>query len=161
RSASRSSGGVRGMRIGDDDEVVALEVVESGAMLLTISETGLGKRTAFDEYPKHSRGGQGGLTHNVTQRTGGVGAARAAMDEHELMLITESGIVSRTAVSSIAKVGRSAQGVQVMHPSQGDRVASVAVIDLSKAPPEPPATSPADGARRPARGASSRLRRRR
>jgi DNA gyrase subunit A len=144
RSASRASGGVRGMRIGDDDEVVGLEVPESGAMLLTVSETGLGKRTDFAEYPRHSRGGQGVLTHNVTARTGRVVAARAVRADNELIVISHSGIVMRTNVDSIAKVGRSAQGVQVMHPPAGDSVASIAVIDMSKAPP--PANEPANGA---------------
>ena len=88
RSASRMSGGVRGMRLQPgDDEVVALETVDpGGAMLLTTSETGLGKRTDFDEYPKHSRGGQGVITHNVTARTGRVVSARAVIPNHELIV---------------------------------------------------------------------------
>jgi DNA gyrase subunit A len=135
RSASRSSGGVRGVRLAaTDDEVVALEVVVPDAMLLTVSETGLGKRTGFDEYPRHSRGGQGVLTHNVTARTGRVVAARAVVDDYELIVVSQSGIVMRTTVDSISKVGRSAQGVHVMNIGPGDRVASVAVIDLSKQP---------------------------
>jgi len=136
RSASRMSGGVRGMRLQPkDDEIVALETVVPEAMLLTTSETGLGKRTSFDEYPKHSRGGQGVITHNVTDRTGRVVSARAVFPNHELIVMSESGIVMRTTVDSIAKVGRSAQGVHVMGVGQGDRVACVATIDLSKTPP--------------------------
>jgi DNA gyrase subunit A len=162
RSASRMSGGVRGMRLaGADDEVVAMEIVRSDAMLLTLSETGLGKRTEFDDYPKHSRGGQGVLTHNVTARTGKVVAARAVSPSHELMVISESGIIVRTTVDSIAKVGRIAQGVHVMNVGPGDRVASVAIIDLSKQP-EPASTSGADpdsdgptNGRRPRRGGNN------
>jgi len=136
RAASRMSGGVRGMRLqAKDDEIVALETVVPGAMLLTTSETGLGKRTSFDEYPKHSRGGQGVITHNVTDRTGRVVSARAVFPSHELIVMSESGIVMRTTVDSIATVGRSAQGVHVMGVGQGDRVACVATIDLSKTPP--------------------------
>jgi DNA gyrase subunit A len=133
RSASRMSGGVRGMRLAnDDDRIVGLEVVQDNAMLLTISETGLGKRTAFAEYPRHSRGGQGVLTHNVTDRTGRVVAARAVYANHELMVVSESGIVMRTTVESIRQVGRSTQGVQIMNIGPGDRVAEIATIDLSK-----------------------------
>src|SRR5581483_1332887 len=133
RSASRMSGGVRGMKISDtDDAVVAMEVVEEGAMLLTLSETGLGKRTDFSEYPPHGRGGQGVLTHNVTARTGRVVAARAVKANQQLMVISQSGIVMRTTVESISKVGRSAQGVHVMNVGQGDAVAEIAVIDLDK-----------------------------
>ena len=136
RSASRSSGGVRGMKLtAANDEVVGMEVTVSGAMLLTLSETGLGKRTSFDEYPRHSRGGQGVATHNVTARTGRIVAARAVTEDEDVMTISGTGIVMRTSVQSIAKVGRSAQGVHVMNVGSGDRVASVAIIDLSKQPP--------------------------
>jgi DNA gyrase subunit A len=135
RAASRMSGGVRGMRLQPkDDEIVALETVVTEAMLLTISETGLGKRTDFDDYPRHSRGGQGVITHNVTERTGRVVSARAVFPSHELIVMSESGIVMRTSVDSISKIGRAAQGVHVMGVGQGDRVACVATIDLSKTP---------------------------
>jgi DNA gyrase subunit A len=147
RSASRMSGGVRGMRLtSTDDEIVALEVVVPGAMLLTTSETGLGKRTDFSEYPPHSRGGQGVLTHNVTARTGKVVSARAVVSGHELMVMSESGIVMRTTVDSVSKVGRSAQGVHIMNIGQGDRVACVATIDLSKTPASPVPAAPEDAA---------------
>jgi len=135
RAASRMSGGVRGMRLTDPaDAIVALEVVQPNAMLLTLSETGLGKRTEFDDYPRHSRGGQGVITHNVTDRTGRVVAARAVYANHELIVVSESGIVMRTTVDSIREVGRSTQGVHVMNIGQGDRVAGLATIDLSKTP---------------------------
>jgi DNA gyrase subunit A len=167
RSASRQSGGVRGMRLaGAGDEVVAMEIVRPGAMLLTVSETGLGKRTEFSEYPRHNRGGQGVLTHNVTARTGKIVAARTVLPGWELILVSQSGIVMRTTVDSIAKVGRSAQGVHVMNPPQGDRVASVATIDINKPPPAGGNGVRAgnDGAtangRRPPRGNGRRPRRR-
>jgi DNA gyrase subunit A len=120
---------------GTDDQIVALETVVPNAMLLTVSETGLGKRTDFDEYPKHSRGGQGVVTHNVTARTGRVVAARAVMPDYELMVVSQSGIVMRTTVDSVSKVGRSAQGVHVMNVGANDGVAGVEIVDMSKAPP--------------------------
>jgi DNA gyrase subunit A len=126
-----------------DDEIVAMETVVPDAMLLTVSETGLGKRTDFSEYPKHSRGGQGVLTHNVTARTGRVMAARVVQPDWELICVSQSGIVMRTTVDSIAKVGRSAQGVHVMNVGANDRIAAVETIDLSKTPPAPTTTDPA------------------
>jgi DNA gyrase subunit A len=164
RAASRTSGGVRGMRLNpDDDAVVAMEVVESGSMLLTLSETGLGKRTEFEEYPRHSRGGQGVLTHNVTARTGRVVAARAVKEGDELIVVSQTGIVMRTTVESISKVGRSAQGVHVMGIGPGDSVASVAVIDLSSPPATPTQTNGSNGSNgngaEPAGGGRGRRRR--
>jgi DNA gyrase subunit A len=156
RSASRISGGVRGMRLDPkDDEVVAMEIVEAGAMLLTISETGLGKRTEFAEYERKHRGGQGVMTHNVTDRTGRVVAARAVHEGDELMLVSQSGIVIRTDVDSIRQAGRLTQGVHVMNIGPGDRVASVAVIELSKdtgAPAEAATNGNGNGAEAPGNG---------
>src|SRR4029077_1507133 len=120
-----------------------------GETLLTISETGLGKRTDFSEYPRHSRGGQGVFTHNVTTRTGRIVAARAVKPDMELMVISESGIVMRTTVGSISQVGRAAQGVHIMNIGPGDRVACVACIDMSK-----PAPATANGASGTSNGAS-------
>ncbi len=167
RSASRQSGGVRGIRLaGADDHVVGMEIVAPGMMLLTVSETGLGKRTEFSEYPRHSRGGQGVFTHNVTARTGRVVAARAVRPDWELMLISQSGIVIRTTVESISKIGRAAQGVHVMNVGPGDRLASVACIDMSKPVPSGNGDSDANAASaagngrgRPARRGSGRKRR--
>jgi DNA gyrase subunit A len=164
RSASRMSGGVRGMRLADnDDRIVGLEVVQDNAMLLTISETGLGKRTAFAEYPRHSRGGQGVLTHHVTDRTGRVVAARAVYANHELMVVSESGIVMRTTVESIRYIGRSTQGVQIMNIGPGDRVAEIATIDLSKVAGNGDGANGTNGAEGASNGngRSSRRRRRR
>jgi DNA gyrase subunit A len=173
RSASRMSGGVRGMRLaGADDAVVAMEVVQPGGLLLTISETGLGKRTPFEDYPKHSRGGQGVLTHNVTVRTGRVVAARTVTEGMELMVVTTNGIVIRTTMDNIAPHGRIAQGVQVVKPGAGDTVAGIAVMDLTNSQPEvppvnlggnvpPPGTStPRRGGSRPSRGGGTGRRRR-
>jgi DNA gyrase subunit A len=173
RSASRTSGGVRGMKLaGPDDAVVAMEVVQPDGMLLTISETGLGKRTPFEDYPKHSRGGQGVLTHNVTGRTGRVVAARTVRAGMELMVVTTNGIVIRTTVDSISPHGRIAQGVQVVKPGAGDFVAGVAVMDLTNTQPEvppvntggnvpPPGTqTPRRGGRGPSRGSGPARRRR-
>ena len=164
RSASRQSGGVRGMRLaGADDEIVGMEVVQPEAMLLTISETGLGKRTEFSEYTPHGRGGQGQLTHRVTDRTGRVVAARTVIPGWELILVSHSGIVMRTTVDSIAKVGRATQGVHVMNVGRGDRVASLACIDLSKNSGNPAANG--NGARAngsgPGRSGGARRARRR
>jgi DNA gyrase subunit A len=129
-------------------------------MLLTISETGLGKRTEFSEYTPHGRGGQGQLTHRVTDRTGRVVAARTVVPGWELILVSQSGIVMRTTVDSIAKVGRATQGVHVMNVGQGDRLASLACIDLTKGAGNPATQPNGNGARANGRSATRRPRRR-
>jgi len=144
RSASRASGGVRGIRLGRGAHLVSMEVVKPGEQLLTVTANGYGKRTPVEEYPRHSRGGQGVVTHQVTDKTGPVAIARMVNAMQELIVISAEGIVLRTRLDSIAQVGRGSQGVQVMRMSPGDRVASIATIDM--APPTarqaPPGTAP-------------------
>jgi len=145
RSASRASGGVRGIRLGRGAHLMSMEVVKPGEQVLTVTANGYGKRTPVEEYPRHSRGGQGVIAHEVTDKTGQVAIARMVNPMQELIVISADGIVLRTRLDSIAQVGRASQGVQVMRMAPGDRVASVATIDMAAptARHAPPATGPA------------------
>ena len=107
RDASRTSGGVRGMRLPDAGYVVGVETTDDGRDMLIISERGFGKRTALDEYPVHGRGGQGVMTLNITERTGKVAACRVVEPEQQLLLVSRDGIVIRTRVDTISRIGRS------------------------------------------------------
>ncbi len=130
RSASRVSGGVRGLKLKGDAYVVGAEAVEpNGHQLVVITERGFGKRTALDQYPVKGRGGQGVRTLNITPKTGNVAAVRMVEPNHELMLVSEDGILIRTKVDSISLLGRNTQGVTVMKVGENDRVASIANFD--------------------------------
>ena len=130
RSASRVSGGVRGLKLKGDAYVVGAEAVEpNGQQLVVITERGFGKRTALDQYPVKGRGGQGVRTLNITPKTGNVAAVRMVAPNHELMLVSEDGILIRTKVDSISLLGRNTQGVTVMKVGENDRVASIANFD--------------------------------
>jgi DNA gyrase subunit A len=131
RSASRLSGGVRGMRLASGDRMVGMEIASAAEALLVVSEFGFGKRTHVDEYPRHGRGGQGVRTFKTTPKTGELMAARMVNPSHELMLISEEGIVLRTPIEHISKQLRSTQGVTLMDVDR-DRVAAVAVIDMQR-----------------------------
>jgi DNA gyrase subunit A len=130
RDASRTSGGVRGMRLPDGAYVVGVETVEDGTDLLIVSERGFGKRTALDEYPVHGRGGQGVRTLNVTERTGKVAACRVVPANQQLMVVSREGIVIRTRVDTISRIGRNTQGVSVFSVAEGDSVASIAAFGM-------------------------------
>ena len=130
RSASRTSGGVRGMRLRDGAYVVGAEAVQSDEQqLIVITERGFGKRTEMSQYPLKGRGGQGVRTLNITPKTGNVAAVRMVSPNHELMLVSEDGILIRTKVDSISLLGRNTQGVTVMKVGENDRVASIANFD--------------------------------
>ena len=131
RQASRTSGGVRGMKLASGGYVVGVETLDDGDQLLIISEKGFGKRTKVEEYPLQGRGGQGVKTLNITDRTGAVAACRMVGPGQELMLVTREGIVVRTRVDSISLIGRNTQGVTVMRVAEGDQVASIAAFTMS------------------------------
>lgn len=130
RDASRTSGGVRGMRLPGGGYVVGVETLDDGDQLLAITERGFGKRTKLSEYPLQGRGGQGVKTLAVTDRTGKVAACRIVRAGQELILVSREGIVIRTNLDSISLIGRNTQGVTVMKVSDGDQVASIAAISL-------------------------------
>jgi DNA gyrase subunit A len=130
REASRTSGGVRGMKLAKGGYVVGVETIDDGDQLLAITERGFGKRTRLSEYPLQGRGGQGVKTLNITERTGDVAACRIVQPGQELMLVSQDGIVIRTKVDSISLLGRVTQGVTVMRVGDTDRVASIAAFTM-------------------------------
>ncbi|MEX2080814.1 MAG: DNA gyrase subunit A [Dehalococcoidia bacterium] len=138
RDASRTSGGVRGMRLPRGGYIVGVETIDDGDDLLIISEHGFGKRTAVNEYPLQGRGGMGVKTLNITDRTGKVASCRIVAPEQELMLVSREGIVIRTTVDSISKLGRNTQGVTIMRVGEGDEVVAIAAITMTNAGGEPP-----------------------
>ncbi|MEX0750258.1 MAG: DNA gyrase subunit A, partial [Dehalococcoidia bacterium] len=130
RSASRTSGGVRGISLAKGGKVVAMEVVQPNHELFTITEKGYGKRTPYPDYPRKHRGGMGVRNYDITQKTGKIIAARTVDASQELIVISRDGIVIRTRMDSIRMTGRSAQGVSVINVAPGDSVASLATIDM-------------------------------
>jgi len=133
RSASRTSGGVRGIRLGKGDRVVSLNLAPQDSELLVVTEHGYGKRTPIEDYPLHSRGGGGVITASITEKNGPIAAARIITEkDSDLMIITAGGMVIRTDVSKLHIRGRATQGVQLMHLAGGDTVVAVATTNGKK-----------------------------
>lgn len=129
RPMGRVTKGVRGIRIDSDDYLVGMTIAAKGTTLLTITDNGYGKRTDFDEYRLQNRGGRGILNYNITQKTGKICAVKAVEDDNDLMLITSDGVVMRTAISEISKLGRTTQGVRVVRLADGIKVIDIALAD--------------------------------
>ncbi|MEI7909945.1 MAG: DNA gyrase subunit A [Verrucomicrobiota bacterium] len=125
RSMGRASAGVRGIRPDEADFVVGLALVTQGCTLLVASENGLGKRTAFEEYRRQSRGGKGIITMKVTDKTGPVVGAVTVTDEDELMLMTSTGQSIRIRVAEIRETGRNAQGVKLLTLKEGEKLQDI------------------------------------
>ena len=144
RVASRASGGVRGIRLLEDAEVIGLVIDCDGEDLLVVSQLGIGKRTAIAEYATKGRGGQGVLTFRVTDRSGPLAVARAIHAHQEVILISREGIVMRTSAEAISLQGTRTQGVSVMNIEEGDSLAAIAQIDLDESDAPAPQPEPED-----------------
>jgi DNA gyrase subunit A len=131
RASNRNSGGVRGMRLDSGDTVVAADVVETGGELLVVSERGFAKRTDLSEFSAHNRGGSGVRAITISSKNGPVTTARIVHPHDEVMVISAEGLVLRTPVEGISRVGRAGQGVILMNLDRTDRVAAVAVLNGS------------------------------
>lgn len=127
RAMGRDTMGVRGMTVNADARVLGMEIAHEGSDLFVITELGYGKRTPISEYPEHHRDGQGVYTITMTPKKGLLAAMKIVDPEDEIMIITEEGVVVRTAVSGVSELGRSTQGVHVMNVADKDRVTAVAI----------------------------------
>src|ERR687896_96854 len=129
RAMGRDTGGVRGMNVAQKGNcVLAMDVAREGTELLVVTENGFGKRTATEDYPIKHRGGMGVQTIKPTERKGGLAGALIVREDHELVFISQNGMVQRTAVRGISRYGRASQGVKLMNLREDDRVSAVALV---------------------------------
>ena len=129
REIGRTGQGVKGITLEKDDYVVDMVVVtDPKGSLLTICESGYGKRTELTEYRVQGRSGKGLINVKVTDKTGKVVGVKPVTDDDELMLITSGGTMLRMKVSDIKTTGRNTQGVRVIKVREDDRVVAVAQL---------------------------------
>ncbi len=129
RGTGRSSRGVRGMKLGDKQQVISLLVAENEQQsVLTATENGYGKRSPILEYTRHGRGTQGMIAIKTSERNGKVVAATLVDVDDEIMLIGSSGVLIRTRVKEIREMGRTAQGVTLMNVEKGDKLVGLSRI---------------------------------
>ena len=150
RPLGRTSAGVRGINIDDNDEVIGMisydPTAEDAAnhTVLVVSEHGFGKRTDIEEYRKTNRGGKGVKTLNITEKTGHLVALKNVTEDNDLMIINQSGLTIRMAVADIREAGRATQGVKLVNIKDGDTIAAVSVVNKSEEDKPEEAAAPAD-----------------
>jgi len=127
RAMGRSAGGVRGIKLKDEQKVISLIIAHEGSVLTT-TENGYGKRTAMDDYPRHGRGGQGVISVQTTDRNGNVTGAELVQDDDEMMLITSGGTLVRTRVEEVSVMGRNTQGVRLIRLGDDETLTGMARI---------------------------------
>ncbi len=130
RPTGRTSMGVIGMTLSDEDQVIGMQLHTQGCHLLFVSENGMGKRTSLEEFTLQRRGGKGVKCYKITEKTGDVVGVKAVNENNEVMLITTEGIIIRIMVSDISVLGRITSGVKLIElDSEKDiTVASVAKV---------------------------------
>jgi DNA gyrase subunit A len=128
RPMGRQTGGVIGMRLADDDEVIALGIASQGEEMISVTQQGYGKRTPLRDYPIKGRGGKGVIGHQLTNKTGLLAGAFVGSKDQDMFVISSSGIVIRVAASDIRRVGRASQGVRTMRVEEGAHVVALAPV---------------------------------
>ena len=128
RSTGRTSMGVRGMNLSDQDEVIGMQLNTQGDYLLVVSEHGMGKRTSMGEFTVQNRGGKGVKCYKITEKTGNVVGVKAVNEDNEIMLITTEGIIIRISCGDISIQGRITSGVKLMDVDEKLAVASIAKV---------------------------------
>jgi DNA gyrase subunit A len=126
RPMGRTAYGVRGITLENDDYVIGMVVIKREGTLLTVTEHGYGKRSAIADYRVTNRGGKGVINIKTSDRNGEVVAVKEVVDNDELLLITQQGIVNRISVEQIRSIGRNTQGVRLIHLEKSDRLVDVA-----------------------------------
>ena len=129
RSMGRTATGVKGIEMDEGVYVVGAATNQEGDYVLTISENGYGKMTLIPEYRLTQRGSKGVGTMNTTDKVGMVSAMKVVNGEEDLLITTDRGIVIRTSLTSVARSGRNTQGVRIIRLDEGQKVASIAIVE--------------------------------
>ncbi len=132
RPMGRQARGVRAIRLAPEDRVVGCDVARPGKDVFVISEKGLGKRSSYEDFSLHHRGGGGVKAQNLGFRTGRLVFAGGVAQEDEIFVITSRGRLIRMAASDISKLGRTATGNIVVRLDEGDTVADVSVLQCGE-----------------------------
>ena len=129
RPMGRTAAGVRGLKLGgENDEVIALSIIGDGP-IMTATENGYGKLTPIEEHPVQGRGGQGVICIQTTERNGRLVGALQVSPEDELMLITSAGTLVRTPVADVSIMGRNTQGVRLIRLDESDRLVGLSRVE--------------------------------
>lgn len=136
RAVGRTSMGVKGIELSNDDRVIGMEPIKpvegENGYVLAITENGFGKRSEIEDYRCQGRAGKGVLTYKVTSKTGNIVGVKIVGEDEDVMMITDTGVIIRINVKDISILGRNTQGVTLMRTSDGGKV-----INIAKVPEDP------------------------
>ena len=147
RKTGRGSMGVKSMRLDENEYIVDMDVIHNpSAEVVTVSELGYGKRTDLEEYRVQGRAGKGIKAGVFTPATGGLAAMKLTDLSEDIIIISDTGVMIRTPVNEISKIGRNTKGVILMRLRDGGKVAAVSLAPAEDAEPEASDSVNADSA---------------
>ncbi len=137
RDMGRASRGVRGIRLAEGDFVTGAAVCEEGKKLLSITENGYGKRTEFENYTVHGRGGKGVVCHKITEESGKLAGIASVADGEDIIIVTTKGVLIRFRAEDVRVCGRSATGVIVVRfKEEGDKIVNFTHTEREEEKPD-------------------------
>ncbi|MDY0390269.1 DNA gyrase subunit A [Desulfobulbus oligotrophicus] len=133
RVMGRLAAGVKGISLGEEDEVVGVAVLQDAGSILTVAENGYGKRTDVAEYPLQNRGGKGVFTIKTSERNGDVVGVLPVVDDDQVMLIASSGQIIRMPMDTVRIIGRNTQGVRLINLEESEYVVDLSMLAREEA----------------------------
>lgn len=134
RPMGRTAAGVKGMSLSKDDELLGMDIAKDDADLFVVTEKGRGKRTPVSQYPVQARGGKGVRTIRAGPKRGFLAGEKVVKDDHELVIVSNEGIVLRVPVGGISTMSRNTQGVKIMGLKGADKVSALARLIIDEVP---------------------------
>ncbi len=128
RLIGRTARGVRAITLAEGDFVVGFAAKIEGQTLLTVSETGFGRKSSFEDFRVQNRGGKG-LINYKTEKYGKVAMIAPVAEDNDVIMITSDGIVIRTHIDQISTFQRPSKGVKVMRVNDGEKIATISIVD--------------------------------
>ena len=132
RAMGRMAAGVRGISLKGDDFVVGANVLREDSVktVLTVTANGYGKRSQAEDYRIQRRGGKGIMAIKKSERNGDVIGAKVVDDNHEVILIADSGKMIRMPLDTVRVIGRTTQGVRLINLEEDEQVVGMDVVEV-------------------------------
>ena len=129
RTMGRTAAGVRGMKLGEEQRIISMILIDEEGSILTSTQNGYGKRTVVADYPLKGRGGQGVISIKTNERNGEIVGAVQVKSDDEIMMITDNGTLVRIAVDDVSEMGRNTQGVRLIRLTKGEKLVEIERIE--------------------------------
>ena len=131
RVMGRTASGVKGINLGSA-ECVSIENVKDDDNIVIVTENGYGKKTLISEYRKTKRGSKGVKALNITEKNGNIASIKKVIDDSDIMIITNQGIIIRLPLEQVSQLGRVTQGTRLINLKSGQKVSSVSIVQKEK-----------------------------